>query len=139
MRYVLLLFALITGCTNTQVATATRTLCPDPDPMTLTWDNFGQKFMADFCTDCHASALPHSQRNGAPLYHDYDTLMGVLSIPDHIDSWAGAGPAADNMLMPPSECPSMPGGPLNRSCPQPTEQQREDLSLWIACERKRTH
>jgi len=138
MRFILLC-ALIAGCTNTQVATATRTLCAEPDAMALTWDNFGHQFMTDFCTACHDSTLLHSQRNGAPLFHDCETLMGVLEIADHIDSWAGAGPAADNTLMPPSECPTTPGGPLNRSCPQPTQKQREDLSKWLACERTRTH
>jgi hypothetical protein len=63
--------------------------------------------------------------------------MGVLEIPDHIDQWAGSGPAATNTLMPPGQCPSTPGGPLNRACPQPTEQQRKDLSVWLACEVKR--
>ena len=138
MRLVLLglVFA---GCTTASVPTPTKAVCPTPDPRTLTWDSFGQPFMTMFCTDCHSSTLPHSERNGAPLYHDYDTLMGVMSIPDHIDSWAAAGPAADNTLMPPSQCPSTPGGALNRSCPQPTAQQREDLAVFIACERKRPH
>ena len=139
MRLVLL-GLLIVGCTGNQATpTATRAVCPDPDPMALTWDGFGQKFMADFCTDCHSSKLVHSLRNGAPLYHDYDTLMGVLEIPDHIDSWAGAGPAATNTVMPPARCPSAPGGPLDRDCPQPTDQQRMDLSVWLACEVNRPH
>ncbi|HEX3763793.1 MAG TPA: hypothetical protein VHW23_34090 [Kofleriaceae bacterium] len=136
MRFILL-GLLIAGCSTSNPPTSTKALCPTPDPMTLTWDNFGQGFMTEFCTDCHSSTLLHSQRNGAPLYHDYDTLMGVLEIPDHIDQWSGSGPAATNTLMPPSQCPSMPGGPLNRACPQPTEQQRKDLSVWLACEVKR--
>ena len=36
--------------------------------------------MARFCTACHASTLPRSQRNGAPIYHDFDTLTGVLQV-----------------------------------------------------------
>lgn len=138
MRLILLGF-LIAGCTNTAVPTSTQAKCPSPDPMTLTWDNFGQPFMTMFCNDCHSSTLPHSERNGAPLYHDYDTLMTVLEIPEHIDQWAGAGPAATNTIMPPARCPSTPGGPLDRDCPQPTQQQREDLSVWLACEALRPH
>jgi hypothetical protein len=138
MRLILLGF-LIAGCTNTAVPTSTQAKCPSPDPMTLTWDNFGQPFMTMFCNDCHSSTLPHSERNGAPLYHDYDTLMTVLEIPQHIDQWAGAGPAATNTIMPPARCPSTPGGPLDRDCPQPTQQQREDLSVWLACEALRPH
>src|SRR5215813_2938382 len=138
MRLVLLGF-LIAGCTTTAVPTSTQAKCPSPDPMTLTWDNFGQPFMTMFCTDYHSSTLPHSERNGAPLYHDYDTLMTVLEIPQHIDQWAGAGPAATNTIMPPGRCPSTPGGSIDRDCPQPTTQQREDLSVWLACEALRPH
>jgi len=139
MRFVLL-GLLIAACTNDPPPpTPTQAKCPDPDPGTLTWDNFGQPFMTQFCTACHDSALPHSARNGAPLYHDYNTLLGVLQIPDHIDQWAGDGPAADNTLMPPSRCPSTPGGSLDSNCPQPTTQQRMDLSVWLACERNRPH
>jgi hypothetical protein len=137
MRFILL-GLLIAGCSS-PVPTPTQAKCSVPDPQTLTWDNFGQAFMAEFCTDCHSSALPHSQRNGAPLFHDYDTLMGVLSIVDHVDEQSASGPAADNMLMPPDSCPTTPGGSLNRSCPQPTEQQRKDLGVWLACERNRPH
>jgi hypothetical protein len=41
--------------------------------------------------------------------------------------------------MPPARCPSTPGGALDRDCPQPTQQQREDLSVWLACEALRPH
>jgi len=138
MRFVVIGFA-IAACTNTAAPMATQTVCPTPDPGTLTWDSFGQPFMATYCTACHASTLSHSQRNGAPLYHDYDTLTGVLEIPDHIDSYAGAGPAATNTLMPPGRCPSVPGGGLDRDCPHPSDAERTNLSLWIACERLRPH
>src|SRR6476646_370872 len=113
MRLRLIISLLVAGCTNTAVPTPTKAVCPDPDPGTLTWASFGQQFMVTYCNDCHSSTLVHAQRNGAPLYHDYDTLMGVLQIPDHIDSYSGAGPAADNTLMPPSRCPTTPGGPLD--------------------------
>jgi len=130
---------LLAACSNPPPPTPTKAQCPTPDPGTLTWESFGQKFMADYCTVCHASDLKHAARNGAPLYHDYDTLMGVLEIPDHIDSYAGSGPAAHNTLMPPGQCPSVAGGPLNRNCPEPTDAERADLSTWIACERLRPH
>jgi hypothetical protein len=130
---------LLAACTNPAPPTPTKAQCPTPDPGTLTWESFGQKFMADYCTVCHASDLKHAARNGAPLYHDYDTLMGVLEIPDHIDSYAGSGPAAHNVLMPPGQCPTVPGGPLNRNCPEPTDAERTDLATWIACERLRPH
>ena len=130
---------LLAGCTNTALPTPTQAGCPDPDPGTLTWDSFGQKFMTDHCTWCHDSSLTHAQRNGAPLYHDFNTLMGVLVIPDHVDEQAGSGPAADNNFMPPSRCPSTLGGAIDRDCPRPTEQARRDLAVWLACERQRPH
>jgi hypothetical protein len=142
MRLVVLSL-LFAACTNSAPPPApTETVCPDPDPNApnaLTWDNFGMKFMADYCTMCHASNLTHSQRNGAPLYHDYDTLMGVLETPDHIDQYAGSGPAAHNTRMPSSQCPAVPGGPLSRDCPEPSDAERANLSMWIACERLRPH
>lgn len=119
--------------------TSTGTVCPDPDPMTLTYDNFGKPFMEKYCTMCHASTLPRSQRNGAPLYHDFDTLIGVLEVPVHIDQQSGSGPNADNDFMPPDRCPTDPGGKLNKDCVKPTEEERQQLSLWLACEVNRTH
>ena len=117
----------------------TGAVCPDPDPMTLTYDNFGRNFMTKYCTACHSSELTRSQRNGAPLYHDFDFLLDILQTPDHIDEQAGYGPDAKNDFMPPERCPSTPGGPLDRECPQPTADERTRLSVWIACERDRPH
>ena len=139
MRFVLLGLVFVACTSSSSAPTPTGTECPDPDPQTLTWDNFGQGFMANYCTMCHASTLTHSQRNGAPLYHDYDTLRGVLEIPDHIDEDAGSGPDAHNTRMPPSKCPSTPGGSLDRDCVKPTDAERTNLSQWIACERLRAH
>lgn len=137
MRLVFVSVSVVLGlglgaCSNGATPTATETVCPSPPP-DLTWESFGEKFMADYCTGCHSSTLNHAQRNGAPLYHDYDSLHGVLSIPDHIDKYAGAGPASVNTEMPPSRCPTIPGGSVNRDCPEPTEAERTNLALWLAC------
>lgn len=133
-----LIFATIAACSS-GTPTPTGTVCPDPDPMTLTYDNFGQTFMTRYCNQCHNSTLPRSKRNGAPLFHDFDSLIGVLEIPDHIDEQAGWGPKAKNDFMPPPQCPSVPGGALDKDCDQPTGEERTNLSLWIACERGRPH
>jgi hypothetical protein len=138
MRLVILSFVLV-ACSSAATPAPTGAACPDPDPGTLTWDSFGQTFMASYCLDCHLSTLTHSARNGAPLYHDYDTLTGVLETAEHIDQDSGSGPDASNSRMPPSQCPSVAGGPLNRSCPQPTEAERANLSVWLACESLRPH
>ncbi|MBL0219872.1 MAG: hypothetical protein IPQ07_39155 [Myxococcales bacterium] len=137
MRHALILTLLVACGGGTP--TPTGTVCPDPDPGTLTYDNFGKPFMEKYCTWCHAADIPRSQRNGAPIYHDYDSLLGVLETPDHIDEQAGSGPDASNDFMPPGRCPSVAGGSLSKSCAQPTEEERQQLAQWIACERNRPH
>jgi hypothetical protein len=119
--------------------TDTDTVCPDPDPLTLTWENFGEPFMTKYCVSCHAESLTRSKRNGAPLYHDFDSLYGVMKTPDHIDEQAGAGSAVTNQFMPPGRCPSVAGGSINTNCEKPTLTERKQLADWIACERKRPH
>lgn len=138
MRYLFIVF-LIAACGPAATPTPTGATCPDPDPNTLTYDNFGKPFMQRYCTWCHDSSLPRSERNGAPLYHDFDSLLGVLEVVDHIDEQAGFGPDAMNELMPPSRCPSTPGGGLDTSCMKPTAEERTNLAVWLACERNRPH
>lgn len=129
------------GCSDHP--TSTGTMCADPDPVAgttaLTWDNFGSDFMAKYCVNCHSSDLPRSKRNGAPVYHDFDSLVGVLQVANHVDSYAGWGPGAHNTFMPGDRCPSTKGGALDSACPQPTQQERTDLAQWLACEQLRPH
>jgi hypothetical protein len=133
--------------------TPTGAVCPSPDPMTLGYTaadtpgctgtadecNFGKTFMDHYCINCHNSMLTRSQRHGAPLYHDFDTLLGVLEVAGHIDQQAGFGPNAQNTFMPGDRCPSVPGGPIDENCSQPTAHEREQLAVWLACERDREH
>jgi|GEM_PF-308668 len=143
----LVLAVLLAGCSSGAGPTPTGTTCTDPDPVTgtttLTYDNFGKGFMEHYCTNCHSSDLPHSHRNGAPIYHDFDTLLGVLEVPEHIDEQTGWGPKAHNNFMPGDgtggRCPSIKGGALDEDCPEPTGQERTNLAVWVACERERTH
>ncbi|HEX5061034.1 MAG TPA: hypothetical protein VFV99_16820 [Kofleriaceae bacterium] len=134
---VILLLAFVVACGPSPEPTGT--MCPEPDPLTLTYDNFGHEFMTKYCTWCHSSELPRAQRNGAPVYHDYDSLLGVLETPDHIDEQAGFGPDAKNEFMPPDRCPSVAGGALDKNCAKPTAEERTKLAEWIACERNRNH
>jgi hypothetical protein len=134
----LVILAALAACTASR-PTPTGTVCPDPDPMTLTYDNFGKPFMTTYCTMCHDQHLTLSKRNGAPLEHDFDTLEGVLEPVGHIDEQAGWGPDAHNDFMPTKRCPSVPGGPLDTNCKQPTGEERTKLALWLACEKNRPH
>jgi hypothetical protein len=140
----LFLVLFLMGCPATP--TPTGTTCPDADPInspSLTWDNFGHDFMFKYCTNCHASSLPHSQRNGAPIYHDFDTEIGVIEVDDHVDEQAGWGPNAQNNFMPGGgtngRCPSVAGGALDEACPEPTSEERTKLAQWIACEKVIPH
>jgi uncharacterized membrane protein len=104
-----------------QEGTASGATC---DGSTLTYDNFGRQFMADYCTSCHSSSLEGDARNCAPSDHNFDTLDEILLYWDHIDEAAAAGPDSVNTAMPPKE-------------PRPTEQERRDLGTWLACEEER--
>ena len=103
---------------------------------------FGKRFMDKYCISCHDSLLTHSHRNGAPLYHDFDSLYGVLKVPDHIDEQTGIGPKATNRFMPPGR---VPGARTTRAgwracrARSPTDEERTQMAVWIACERNREH
>lgn len=96
----------------------TESTCPPGSP--LTYNNFGKPFMERYCTRCHHSELTGAARQGAPSFHDFDTLFGIRAVSDHIDQTTAAGPAATNTGMPPAS-------------PEPTMMERLQLGEWIAC------
>ncbi len=87
---------------------------------TLTYESFGKPFMDEYCIRCHASTLHGADRNGAPAFHDFDTLPGIKNVANHIDETTAAGPASVNLGMPNS-------GKI------PSEAERKLLGEWIAC------
>lgn len=91
-----------------------------PDGSTLTYENFGQKFMSDHCLRCHSSSVKDADRKGAPADHNFDSLAEIQLFSDHIDQKAAAGPNSTNVSMPPSD-------------PKPSMEQREQLGEWLAC------
>ncbi len=108
------------GCGGDEVlGPPTAAICPQGS--TLRYANFGQQFMATYCTRCHSSTLAGAARQGAPAFHDLDTLDGVRMIADHVDETAGSGPAATNESMPPSGT-------------RPSLAERQMLAEWIACQ-----
>jgi len=106
------------GCSDSVFGDPTQSQCPDGS--TITWTNFGQKFMSDYCTRCHDSKLTGSARQGAPSFHDFDTVFGVRAVHDHIDETTASGPASTNTSMPPDGA-------------KPTLEDRQKLGEWIAC------
>jgi mono/diheme cytochrome c family protein len=112
--------ALLAGCSSDEAdGGATGSVCPPSS--TLTYDSFGEAFMARYCVRCHSSPLTGSARNGAPSDHDFDTLEGLHATePEHIDEQAAAGPDNVNTAMPPGD-------------PRPSEAERRELGEWVAC------
>jgi hypothetical protein len=109
------------GCTDAPPLFGPVTESECPPGSTLTWDNFGRKFMEDYCTRCHHSALRGEARNGATSFHDYDTVSGVRATDKHIDQTTASGPAATNESMPPDG-------------KKPTLEERRQLGEWLACD-----
>ncbi len=93
-----------------------------PPGSALSYETFGNDFMQNYCTECHASDLPVAERMDAPTDANFDTLAGILDKADEIDRRAAFGPDATNSFMPPADQP------------QPTEAERMQLGEWLACE-----
>jgi uncharacterized membrane protein len=87
--------------------------CPEGGTK-LTYDAFGEGFMANHCQGCHASAA--TERNGAPSNYIFDTHDQVIAHRDRIFARA----AGDNDSMPP--------GPDD-----PPDAERAQLAEWLAC------
>lgn len=130
--------AVALGCGSPDKPTPTGAVCPDPNNPQFTWSNFGSDFFCHYCTNCHDSGLPLDKRNGAPLFHDLDSLVGVMEVSLHVDEQAAWGPKAHNDFMPGAgtggRCASMLGGPLDEDCPMPTSEERTNLGVFLACE-----
>jgi hypothetical protein len=88
---------------------------PCPNDSVLTWENFGQPFMRNWCTSCHADAVAEEGRAGAPLSINFDDLDGVRDHAARI--WARGGD--QNNTMPPAGVPP--------------ELERAQLGEWLAC------
>ena len=96
----------------------TETACPPTS--TLNYTNFGKPFMEMYCTRCHDSQKTGDARMGAPKFHDFDTLLGIKQVADHVDQVAASGPKATNETMPDDGA-------------KPTLAERQMLGEWIAC------
>jgi uncharacterized membrane protein len=103
---------------GTTTGVATKSVCPTTQ--TLTYDNFGQSFMAMYCLRCHSANVTGAARAGAPTDHNFDERNRIQTFAAHIDEQAAAGPAATNVAMPPSD-------------PKPSEEERRKLGEWLAC------
>lgn len=85
----------------------TGSTCP-PDS-TLTYETFGQAFIADNCLRCHAT-------NESPRLNSLREVQANL---DDVDRAAASGPDSTNTFM-----------PEDRDIP---EAERKKLGEWLAC------
>ncbi len=97
---------------------STNTTCPATQ--SLTYANFGQAFLQTYYLRCHSANVSGDARQGAPEDHNFDVLDDVRSLAEHIDQYAGSGPAATNTVMP-------------KDSPAPSTEERRKLSEWLAC------
>jgi len=117
---IVLLGQVVLACSDpAAVPTSTGAVCPDN--FALTYDNFGRPFMEKYCTRCHAGYLHGADRHGAPLYHDFDSLLDILYVWEHVDQYTAAGPESVNTIMPPDG-------------DKPSMDERVQLGQWLACE-----
>ena len=107
------IFVLVAGCGND-----TEILPPHDDTCEtsiLTYENFGEPFMLDWCRGCHAEGLPADMRQGAPSALNFDDLSTIRELAPVISINAtGAAP-----MMPPAAGPS--------------PEERLLLAEWLAC------
>lgn len=87
----------------------------DCDTSTLTYDNFGSSFMTSYCLDCHSTSA--SNRQGAPISVDFDSLMDVQNQASSVNRRSGIG-----TTMPPTSFSSIPSA-----------SERTMLTEWIDC------
>lgn len=121
MSRALAMLLVVAGCQQEPLfGPPTQSTCPDES--TLTYASFGKPFMEKYCTECHDSQKRGDDRQGAPSFHDFDSIFGIRAVADHIDETSASGPAATNGSMPPDHYD-----------PQPTLEERKLLGEWLAC------
>ena len=107
MLYALAVTAFMSGCE--------APTCDDRDPP-LTYENWGEAYISDFCVGCHSSLVEGAERRGATVGVDFNTYGDVMRRVDRIEA-RGTGP---DFTMPPS------GGP--------NEEQIRIFEEWLTCE-----
>jgi uncharacterized membrane protein len=100
----------------------TESECPADIAMQPTYAVFGSAFFTSYCLACHSTTKTGSDRNGAPATIDFDTESLVRDNTSDIDKQAAFGPKSHNAIMPPD------------GHPKPTDSERAQLGLFIACE-----
>lgn len=98
---------LLTGCGEDE-GTPTGSTCPS-EGSALTYDTFGQDFIATNCLACHSGQEQPTLTSQAAIQQNADL----------IDRMAASGPSATNTLMPENASVST--------------EERKKLGEWLAC------
>lgn len=101
---------LVSGCGGS--GRTSGAVCPDGGTA-LTYANFGQNFMNQYCVQCHG---PTRAQDG----YRFDSIANVQIHLGAVDSTSAAGPARTNTRMP-------------EGMPVPTQAERQQLGEWLAC------
>ncbi|MEM7152499.1 MAG: hypothetical protein AAF799_06620 [Myxococcota bacterium] len=72
------------------------------DTELVTYENFGDAFIRNWCRGCHSSELTGDARSGAPEGIDFDDRDDVEALADRIEARA----SGDSPTMPPAGGPS---------------------------------
>ena len=81
----------------------------------LTYENFGELYMLDWCRGCHSSALVEGMRQGAPVEFNFEDVETIRELAPMI-ALKATGPMP---VMPPAAGPS--------------DDERALLAEWLAC------
>ena len=112
----MLLLVLSLACGAGAADTASAAADTGADACTLlTYDNFGEAFIRNWCMNCHAASTEGDARYGAPSGVDFDTHDDVVAWADRIAARADV----DTPTMPPA-------GGADAS-------ERARLAEWLAC------
>ncbi len=81
----------------------------------LTYENFGEAFMLDWCRGCHSAAIPEGMRQDAPIEFNFEDVDVIRELAPVITEKA----TGEMPVMPPAAGPS--------------DEERALLAEWLAC------
>lgn len=109
------------GSFRIRTAMLAPSMAPCPAEFAHTYESFGRDFFVNYCVQCHSSTrTTPTERGGAPLGYDFDTLEGIQAHAAEIDAAAAAGPTRINIFMP-------------MGAAMPSDAERDRLGEWISC------
>lgn len=110
MRWLVLV---LVGCTKTDTDSDEVDFCADKP--VLTYENFGQGFLLQYCQTCHGSSVTGEDRHNAPESVHFDTEADVAA---QLASVLNLATGPDPFMPPGGGVPDL---------------DREKLEIWLRC------